>query len=81
MLELLSRNNIPPGEGRGASLFLLDTMVAWCDIENCIEMSQRSCPGLSEMANCSNCCIFAMEVQKVVSFGPVVAFSMSFLTN
>ena len=47
MLELLSRNNIAPGVGREASLFLLDTMVAWCDIESCIEMSQRFCPGLS----------------------------------
>ena len=28
-------------------MFLLDTMVAWCDIENCIEMSQLFCPGLS----------------------------------
>ena len=63
------------------SLFLLDTMVAWRDSENCIEMSQQFCPGLSEMANCSNCCIFAMEVQKVVIFGPGVALLMSFLTN
>ena len=30
----------------GVSLFLLDTMVAWHDIENCIEMSQQFCPGL-----------------------------------
>ena len=81
MLELFSRNNIAPGVGRGASLFLLDTMVAWRDIENCIEMSQQFCPGLSEMANCSNCRIFAMEVQKIVIFGPVNALSMSFLKN
>ena len=27
--------------------FVLDTMVAWCDIENCIEISQQFCPGLS----------------------------------
>ena len=47
MLELLNRNNIAPGIGRGASLFLLDTMVTWRDIENFIEMSQRFCPGLS----------------------------------
>ena len=47
MLELLSRNNIVPWVGRGASLFLVDTMVAWREIENCIEMSQWLCPGLS----------------------------------
>ena len=46
MLELLSCNNIAPGVGRGASLFLLDMMVVWCDIENCIEMPQQFCPGL-----------------------------------
>ena len=45
-LELLSRKNIAPGVGRGANLFLLDTMVPWREIENCIEMSQQFCPGL-----------------------------------
>ena len=45
-LELLSRNNIAPEVGRGANLFLLDTMVPWREIENCIEMSQQFCPGL-----------------------------------
>ena len=81
MLELLSRNNITPGVGRGANLFLLYTMVPWREIENCIEMSQQFCPGLSKMACYWNCCIFAMEVQKIVNFGPVIALSMSFLTN
>ena len=32
--------------GEGANLFLLDTMVAWHEIENCIEMSQQFCLGL-----------------------------------
>ena len=78
---MLSRNNIAPGVGRGANLYLLDTMVPWREIENCIEMSQQFCPGLSKMAYYSKCCIFAMEVQKIVIFGPVIALSMSFLTN
>ena len=38
-VKLLSQNNIAPGVGRWANLFLLDTMVAWREIENCIEMS------------------------------------------
>ena len=46
MLELLSRNNIAPGLGRGTNLFLLDTMITSCKVENCIEMSQQFCPGL-----------------------------------
>ena len=62
-------------------MFLLDTMIPWREIENYIEMSQQFCPGLSEMTYYSNCCIFAVEVQKIVIFGPVVALSMSFLTN
>ena len=65
--------------GRGANLFLLDTKIAWREIENCIEMSQEFCPGLSEMAHSSNCCILAMEVQKIAIFGPVIALLMSFL--
>ena len=52
MLELLRRNSIAPGVGRGASLFHLDTMVAWRDIENCIEMSQQFCAGLWIMHDC-----------------------------
>ena len=39
---------IAPGVGIGASLFLLDTMVASSDIEICIEMSQQFCPGLKQ---------------------------------
>ena len=35
------------GGGGGANLFLLDTMIAWREIENCIEMPQRFCPGMS----------------------------------
>ena len=80
-LELLSRNNIALGVGRGANLFLLDTMVPWREIENCIEMSQQFCPGLYKMTYYSKCCIFAMEAQKIVIFGPVIPPSMSFLTN
>ena len=45
-IELLSRNNIASGVGRGSNLFLLDTMVTAREIENCIEMSQQFCPGL-----------------------------------
>ena len=37
---------IPILVGRGASLFLLDTMVAWRNINYCIEMSQQFCLGL-----------------------------------
>ena len=60
-------------------MFLLDTKIAWREIENCIEMSQQFCLGLSEMAHSSHCCILAMEVQKIVIFGPVIAILMSFL--
>ena len=45
-LGLLSQNNIAPRVERGANLFLLDTMAAWREIENCIEMPQHFCPGL-----------------------------------
>ena len=32
--------------GEGVNLFLLsDTMVAWREIENCIEMPEHFCPG------------------------------------
>lgn len=34
MLELLSPNKIVPGVGRGASLFLLKTIVVWREIKN-----------------------------------------------
>ena len=34
------------GVGRGANLFLLDTMIPWHEIENYIEMSQQFCPRL-----------------------------------
>ena len=56
-------------------------MITLREIENCIEMSQQFCPGLSEMVNYSNYCVFAMEVRKIVIFGPVIALSMSFLIN
>ena len=65
---------------RGSNLFLLDTMVTACEIENYIEMSQQFCPGLSEMASYSNYCVFVMEGRMIVVFGPVFALSMSFLT-
>ena len=32
--------------GGGANLFPLNTMVAWREIENCIEMPQHFCPGM-----------------------------------
>ena len=32
--------------GGEANLFLLDTKVAWREIENCIEMPQHFCPGM-----------------------------------
>ena len=66
-LELLSRNNIAPGVGRGANLFLLDTMVPWREIENCIEMSQQFCPGLwhdtevTKSTNNGNLCWLALN--------------------
>ena len=56
-------------------------MITSREIENCIEMSQQFCPGLSEMVNYSNYCVFAMEVRKIVIFGPVIALSMSFQIN
>ena len=56
-------------------------MITSREIENCIEMSQQFCPGLSEMVNYSNYCVFAMKVRKIVNFGPVIALSMSFLIN
>ena len=48
----LSQNNIAPGVEIGeeegeANLFLLDTMIAWREIENCIEMPQHFCRGMS----------------------------------
>ena len=44
--ELLGQNNIAQGVGRGATLFRLDKMVAWREIEKYMEMSQQFCPGL-----------------------------------
>ena len=32
--------------GEGASLFFLEMVVAWREIENCIKMPQHFCPGL-----------------------------------
>ena len=65
--------------GEGGEFVPFETKIAWREIENCIEMSQQFYPGLSEMAHSSNCCILAMEVQKIVIFGPVIALLMSFL--
>ena len=32
--------------GEGVSLFFLEMVVAWREIENCIKMPQHFCPGL-----------------------------------